>query len=128
MDVIIECNTCFEDKVRDFISMMWACWSLRSEFIFRNGNPSASRARSKVAESIKDYSDTTNHFKMPWESLPSPWKVLNFGLFKVNFDVGKLGAWSKGEGVAGTDSSDVRLFAAVKQSSTFTRPEMEKVK
>ncbi|KAJ8428594.1 LOW QUALITY PROTEIN: hypothetical protein Cgig2_021842 [Carnegiea gigantea] len=125
VDMIMELREQSLVKIGDFISTIWTCWDLRNNTLFRSGHSSPSRAFEKASE--LDYLSASLTFKMHLDASNTSWKTPDAGLVKMNFDGGKLHSWGKGWGVVGRISTGAILFAAVKQSTGFTTPELEEV-
>ena len=124
MDALLQASKVLSlDRLGEYVAVLWECWNLRNRFIFEkkvdNGDALASRAVAFVLNFRRMRDEES---PVPQSTDASCWRPPSLGIFKLNFDAGKVGQNVREWGFVVRDHMGEAVLACVTQAEGFISP------
>lgn len=78
------------ETTENFTAILWEIWNAKNQFIFRSPDHNLDALSKRALSYVKSYPDLQACAEPTQVSHPTRWSAPTAGLFKVNFDGGKL--------------------------------------
>ena len=118
-----------QQRLGEFVAVMWEIWNERNRIIFGQRPQGTHRnLAARAVQFVKNYRDFKEQESPPLAPRAMWWKPPPTGIYKLNFDAGKIeDNWNGWGFVIRNHVGDV-VLAGVKQNMGFSSPEEEEAR
>lgn len=113
------------DKLGDFLAILWEIWNAQNRFVFRNLDRNIQSLAWRAAEFVRSYCELQARVEPTVTRHLVIWSPPTLGLYKMNFDGGKLEETGRGRGFVIRNPLGEVVLAGIKQGPGFTEPVLE---
>ncbi|KAJ8433536.1 hypothetical protein Cgig2_018089 [Carnegiea gigantea] len=113
------------DKLGEFVAVLWECWNARNRFIFGRRDSNWRVLAGRAVSFVRRYRELKSMPAAPDEGGGACWVPPSAGVFKLNFDAGRVGTKERGCGFVIRDHLKNVVVAGVKQGQGFHGAEFE---